>query len=727
MEKTLTPNNNFVQDRSKAIKNQLLDSSMIFIAILLTPGFVATAYQMYDHGFPKIMIIHNCAFFCYLGITMFSRFFDYSFKLIATLALWMLVGITGFFSWKLMAFALPVLLAASFFGTLFSGIRFGIFSIGVTLITIIMVRIASENQWIDYPQALKPYILWHSTWIIAIACVLSLGGVVVFALGKLQKEYFLALNALDTKNQNLKNSEKRLKESELQYNYLFENMLDAFAVHELMVDEKNQPINYRYLLANPAFETMIGLKSDQLIGKTAVDVLPKIEPYWIQTYGQVALTGSPIKFENYSTDLDRYFEICAYCPAPGQFACIFKDITRRKKAEDERKELENQLRQSHKMEALGTLAGGLAHDFNNFLMPVMGYTEMLIEDYSDNEDILSSLQEILKAAKRGKQLAEKVLTFSRRSNQQCTATCLEEIVSETLPLLRASIPTTIEIIDHIEKNGHMVMGDPVQLQQIIMNLSTNAYHAMEEGSGRITISLQSETIDKQILLWDGNYLIKGDYIKLTIEDDGHGIDEETQEKIFDPYFTTKEKGKGTGLGLSVVLGIVNRLNGGIKLTTSVGKGTCFDIYFPLIKSKERFSTPDNNGTIEPGVETILLVDDEESILDVEKKLLTRLGYQVTACLNGMEAKKIFENNPNAFDLIITDFTMPNLTGVQLADQLIQIRPDIPVILCTGYSEEQFFISKDQGIKAMLTKPILKKELARVIRNVIDQQQSNESE
>jgi PAS domain S-box-containing protein len=509
----------------------------------------------------------------------------------------------------------------------------------------------------------------------------------------------------------------RQQECETQYADLFNNMIDAFAIHELIFDENEQPKDYRFLLVNPAFEKMTGQTKEDLIGKTVREVLPETEQYWIDTYGQVALTGKPIRFEHYTKDLDS-FEVCAYRPKAGQLACIFQNITRRKKAEAEQQELENQLRQSHKLEALGTLAGGVAHDFNNLLMPIMGYTEMLLDDFSEDADAASSLSEIFKAASRAKKLAEQILTFSRLSKMTFIPVDVEKTITETIPLLRATIPKMIEIKVNIETKGHKVMGDPTQLQQIIMNLCTNAYHAIDNNNGVISISLYKKYVD-EFLQWNGEHLASGEYLVLSIADNGHGIDAETQERIFDPYFTTKEKGKGTGLGLSMVLGIVKRFKGGISLKSTIGKGTCFDILLPLLQAETDSKEKNNKMTISKGSERILLVDDEESILEIETKMLNRLGYSVSACLNSMDAKTYFEESPDSFDLIITDLSMPQMSGDKLALELTQIRPDIPVIICTGYSEQETELSDKPGVRATLTKPILKKELARTIRQVLN--------
>lgn len=722
MKNTFSSQQKRLDNNVHHLKDQLLRATTLSIVIVAIPCILGLFYQMQQNEFKPILFFHCCAYFFLLGVAVFSRFFPYIFRLWAVLTIWMLVGITGLFSWELIPFALSVMLCLSVFSTLILNMRVGLFFLGLTLLTIIFIRIGISLQWIICPFHLKPYIDSYSTWINAIVCVVLLGSILIFSLGKVQKEYYSAINSLDKQNQDLLISQKKLKESELQYNNLFENMLDAFAAHELILDENNKPLDYRFLMVNSAFETMTGLKSDEIIGKTVLEVLPNTEIYWIEEYGKVALTGEPVRFENYAQELDRFFEIRAYRSIPGQFACIFQDITRRKKAEIEQQELENQLRQSHKMEAVGTLAGGVAHDFNNLLMPIMGYTEMLIEDYPDNEDIQNNLNEILKAATRAKSLAEQILTFSRRKDMRFEPINVSDIIIETISLLRASIPKNIDIVKDIKIDNPIIMGDSVQLQQIVMNLCTNAYHAIEKDNGQISITLQNKTIN-EFILWNGEHLPAGDYLLLSISDNGHGIDAETQERIFDPYFTTKEKGKGTGLGLSVVLGIVNRFKGGIHLISTPEKGTRFDIYFPVIQDKLTSKNGNNNG-IETGVENILLVDDEQSILDIEKKLLDRLGYSVTACISSLDAAKIFEKTPDAFDLVITDLTMPDLPGDKLAIQLTQIRPDIPIILCSGYSEDQSSLSTPKkGIRAILTKPILKKELARAIRRVIDEKSS----
>ena len=642
------------------LKNQLLDIAIISALILSLPAFLIFTCNIQHNECKPIDIIYCIAFLLYLMLGILSKVLSFRIRFYSIIIIWCIVFIGVIFD--------TIYIYSSQTGLFFAG--------------------------------------------------LVLAGVLLFAIKKMQTTYPIAIEILEKQNKDISISKLRQKESEMQYIDLFNNMLDAFAIHELIFDTNNNPKDYRFLLVNPAFESMIGLKGKEIIGKTVREIFPETEQYWINIYGQVALTGEAIRFEHFAKELNSYFEVCAYRPAPGQFACIFQNITRRKKAESEQQELENQLRQSHKMEALGTLAGGVAHDFNNLLMPIMGYTEMMLDDFSNNQEAVSSLSEILKAATRAKNLAEQILTFSRRSKPQYTNVDFEKIIDETIPLLRSIIPKSIEIRQDIEKNGHVVQGDPSQFQQIIMNLCTNAYHAIDQENGFISISLYKRHMD-EFQQWNGEHVPSGQYLILSISDNGKGIDSETQERIFDPYFTTKEKGKGTGLGLSMVLGIVNRFNGGISLKSEIGIGTCFEIYLPVFQAENHTEENFNKTPIVTGSERILLVDDEAAILEIEKKMLQRMGYSVTACINSLDAKACFEKSPDSFDLVISDLTMPNKSGDKLALELTQIRPDIPVIICTGYSEQETDLSHKPGVRASLTKPILKKELACTIRRVLN--------
>ncbi|MCX5874850.1 MAG: PAS domain S-box protein [Deltaproteobacteria bacterium] len=398
---------------------------------------------------------------------------------------------------------------------------------------------------------------------------------------------------------------------------------------------------------------------------------------------------------------------------------LARDISDRQQAETEKEKLETQLRQGQKMEAIGTLAGGIAHDFNNLLSPIIGYSELILLERIANSTVTKQIQEILTAANRAKELVKQILTFSRRSEHKLAPLMVQPVIKEALQLLRSSIPSSIEIQQNINPEGGAVLADPVQIHQIIMNLCTNAYQAITSQSGIISVSL-TPVILAQADIASKVGLQPGHYLKLVVEDSGEGIDPESLKRIFEPYFTTKEKGKGTGLGLAVVHGIVKNYGGEINVYSEPGKGTRFNIYLPVV-SKE---TPQEKESLEKplqtGTEKLLLVDDEAQITQLGQIFLETLGYQVTSCNDPAEALSLFSNEPNRFDLVITDMTMPKMTGALLSQKLLTVRKDLPIIMCTGFSETMDEeTAKQFGIRAFLMKPVSSHDLAAAIRAVLD--------
>ena len=395
-------------------------------------------------------------------------------------------------------------------------------------------------------------------------------------------------------------------------------------------------------------------------------------------------------------------------------------IIMRRHVEKEKINLQRQIQQTHKMESVGTLAGGIAHDFNNILFPVLGYTEMLLTDIPEDSPWRDSLKGIYAGALRAKTLVKQILTFSRQDKNEMILMKIQPIIKEALKLIRATIPTTIEIKQNIDVDCGVIKADPIQIHQIVMNLSTNAYHAMEKEGGVMEVGVKEIQFGEYDILTPD--MIPGPYVCLTISDTGRGMDKELSQKIFDPFFTTKEIGKGTGMGLSVVHGIVNSMGGTIHVYSEPGKGTKFNVYFPgekkfLQEQIKHYKTP-----IKGRREHILLVDDEESIIIMEKRMLERLDYQVTTCTSSLEALEAFRAQPDKFDLVITDMAMPNMPGDKLSAELIKIRPDISILICTGFSEtmsEEKAVSL--GIKGFLLKPIVMQDLAQKIREVIVQE------
>ena len=380
---------------------------------------------------------------------------------------------------------------------------------------------------------------------------------------------------------------------------------------------------------------------------------------------------------------------------------------------------ERQLQQVLKIQAIGTLAGGIAHDFNNILFPIVGYTELTMDEVPEDSVAHNNLEEILKAAHRAKDLVKQILTFSRQSGQERKPVEVQQVILEALKLLRASIPASIDIVHNIDANCSAVMGDATQIHQIVMNLCTNAYHAMQDKGGKLEVSLKETYVGYDQTVQNIG-MQPGNHVQLMVRDEGCGMDASVLDRIFEPYYTTKEQGKGTGLGLSVIHGIIKNHRGDITVKSAPGKGTVFTVYLPVVEETDVQTVVEPVNGNEKGTERILLIDDEEQIISMERKMLENLGYQVTARTDSVEALKEFSKQPQNYDLVITDMTMPQMTGDELAQKLLLIKPGIPVILCTGFNED---ITEEKalemGIQKFVMKPVIKKELASTIRSVLD--------
>ena len=388
------------------------------------------------------------------------------------------------------------------------------------------------------------------------------------------------------------------------------------------------------------------------------------------------------------------------------------------KETEEREQLEEKLRQAHKMEAIGTLAGGIAHDFNNILSAIVGFTEIAAEDAESRPDIQKSLDKVLKSSVRARELIKQILTFSRKTSLERSPLSVSPIVKETMQLLRASIPAMIDIKVSITVASDVILAAPIEIQQVIMNLVTNASLAMQEKGGVIEVILSNAHAGPELPA-SGEDTIPEHYIELIVKDTGIGMDPGLIERIFEPFFTTREVGKGTGMGLAVVYGIVKDLNGTISVESAPGQGSTFKILLPKIE-------PDLTGTsitpaeIQGGSERILFVDDEDAIVEWGRSALERLGYKVTVASDGREALTLFSADPSLFDLIITDHAMPQIAGLQLCSSLFAVRRDIPIILCTGFNNDMSSkMLKDAGIKEVLVKPLGKQILAATVRRVLD--------
>ena len=513
-----------------------------------------------------------------------------------------------------------------------------------------------------------------------------------------------------------KKAEKSLITSEKQFRNLFNSITDLIYT---------QDMEGRFITANPAMYELFGYDPDEFLGHTAADFMgPSLRPGVTSRYLKV------IKQQGYHEGRECYYtkngkklyfdyksSLVEQNHGESYITGIARDVTEKILSENQVKKLQEQVVQSQKMEAIGTLAGGIAHDFNNILFPIMGHTEMLIGDVEENSPIQKSLIKIYNGAIRAKDLVKQILTFSRHESNELKAMKIQPIIKEVLKLIRSTIPATIEIKSDIQPDCGTIKADPTQIHQIVMNLATNAYHAMEETGGELNISLKEVELSKSDLI--NSDMISGTFACLNISDTGKGMDKELTQKIFDPFFTTKELGKGTGMGLSVVHGIVSSMKGKIQVFSEPGKGTQFNVYMPIVKNMKKLQIPNAKEPIQGGTEHILLVDDEEDIIEMEKEMLELMGYQVTSRSSSVEALEAFHRNPDNFDIIITDMAMPNMSGDVLAAELIKIRPDIPILLCSGFSEimsEEKAVSL--GIKGFLVKPIVMKDLSQKIREVL---------
>ena len=387
---------------------------------------------------------------------------------------------------------------------------------------------------------------------------------------------------------------------------------------------------------------------------------------------------------------------------------------------EEREQAEAQLRQAHKLEAVGTLAGGIAHDFNNILAAMIGFSELARDDSPEGSPVRRHLERIIAGGIRGRELVKQILAFGRQTKQRKQPCKLAPVVRETLELLRASLPSTIDIWTSLQGESGFVLADPTQMQQVLMNLCTNAAYAMRRNGGRISIELTGFSFSSSDKAPDPT-MSPGLYTKLSVRDTGEGISPEAIEHIFDPFFTTKAAGEGTGLGLSVVHGIVASHGGTITVSSGPEMGSTFTIYLPKFVEEQSRDSGDGGTSIPLGDERILLVDDEEDLVTMGDAMLTRLGYRVTSRTGAREALALLRLDPSRFDLVITDQTMPEMTGIDLAKEILTIRADMPIIMCTGFSHLiDADAAKAVGIKAFVMKPLTKREIARTIRKVLDE-------
>ena len=506
-----------------------------------------------------------------------------------------------------------------------------------------------------------------------------------------------------------KQAEEALRESEFKFRSLFDSSPQAIALTSFETG-KLIDVNDKYCeLTKYAKEKIIGKTPTEVGFYTEEDRNRFIKH--IQTSGQVQGLEMAFKAKDGSIFHTLMFANVIRLAGNSFILTTFLDVT-------EQKRLEAELHQAYKMEAIGTLSGGIAHDFNNILGIILGNTELAMDEVQEWSPARYNLEEVITASLRARDIVRQLLSFARRTPLERNPVKVDAIITGALKLLRSSIPKNIEFRLNIPKETQTILADPTQINQILINLSTNAVDAMPDG-GILEVNIKNAILDNdtEAQIPDLN---PGPYVILTVSDTGQGINPELENRIFDPYFTTKEIGKGTGMGLSVVHGIVKSHGGLILVDSDLGTGTTFSIFFPVVQEESVIKT-EADEELPTGSESILFVDDEKSMVYIGQNRLEGLGYQVETRMSPVEALESFRASPDQFDLVITDMTMPQMTGDQLVKEILKIRPDVPTILCTGFNvninEEK---AKEIGFRQYIEKPVKMRDLAKLVRQVLDE-------
>lgn len=519
---------------------------------------------------------------------------------------------------------------------------------------------------------------------------------------------------LEKSGSQLKQAEEALRESEERYRIAIEHSNDGVAIVK----------GDQHVYVNRQFLNMFGYeRPEEVLGMTRFFTVHPDDRERVAALNLGRQRGEPVparyEFKGIRKDGSiLYVEVSAtrivYQGAPATLAYL-RDVSERKQHEEER-------RQSQKMQAIGTLAGGIAHDFNNILAAIIGFSERALNSIDEKSPARRYVDLVRKSGIRGRDLVSQILTFSRKTAENLKPLSLTPIIEETCRMLRAMLPAAIRIETHLESESDEIYGDASQIQQVLMNLSTNAAHAMRNDGGIIGITLSNTSLDRDNPVLQSD-MQPGRYVVLSVRDTGTGMDEDVRIRVFEPFFSTKPVGEGTGMGLSMVYGIVKSHKGAITVWSEPGKGSVFTVFFPRTGEDQEL-VEEAASRLPGGKERILFVDDEELLVEVTQSILEELGYQVRATTDSRDALKSFSQDPHGFDLVITDHLMPDMTGADLAREIMRIRSDIPVILCTGWtnaiSEEEV---KAMGVRELVIKPLTRRETAETVRRVLGEKVS----
>lgn len=526
-----------------------------------------------------------------------------------------------------------------------------------------------------------------------------------------------ALNEAEEKRK-LARAQAALGESERRYRLLFEKANDA-----IFIIDATEPNAGRIIQANQAAAAMHGYTLDELLALNIRDLdAPNTAVLFKERVAKMLVGAWLVEEIEHRKKDGTIFPVEMSAGVidvqDKRFILAFdRDISERRRQEAEAREFEKHYAQIQKMEALGTLAGGIAHDFNNILSPLIGYTELCMLDLPADSPLRQNMAKVLNAAERARELVQQILIFSRQGESRQQPVRISLIIKEVLKFLKSGLPSTIRIKPNLAAAESLVLADPVHIHQVVMNLCVNAFQAMQEKGGTLSIVLTEVDIAAQEPEVKDR-LIPGAYVKMEVCDTGVGISRMEVDKIFDPYFTTKKE--GTGLGLATVHSIINTLGGRITVQSTPGEGTTFTVYLPRERTGQDTRSVDPLPDVPTGKERILVVDDESTIVTLLQQMLTKLGYQATGYTSSRQAYEAFIQDPRAYDLILTDLTMPEMTGLDLARRILAAHPEVPIVLSTGFGDN---ISRERirefGLRDLIMKPVIYKELGLSVRQALD--------
>lgn len=706
-----SPNLNVATLDMQKIRSRLLNQGLVYFAIVLPFALTLSLTRIFENGWNPIYIIHISVASLLVTGSIFRKRLPYKLRAYLLFGVFLVLGTFGLITFGLVGGGLLILVVFTLVVAIAFGTRAGLIACAIGLFFTASAGVAVSTGTITFSFDINEYAISGTAWLMLSTVFIVFVPVLVIALGVVHQQLAMSLQNLQESHAN----HQRLVDN-LPGSFLYRKDIDG--IFNYASSSVTQVLGYSTKEFFTHFsEFLTDHPVNQEIVKRTQQSIDGIQqpPYELQMYHKdesscwLEVSETPVR--------DRDGKVVA-------IEGVAHDISERKKAEEEKNELESRLRQSQKMEAIGTLAGGIAHDFNNILAAVLGYTELAMADLPKESKTQKELREVFNAGQRAKELVKQILTFSRKSDQELRPLRTQLIAQEVIKLLRSSLPTTIEIKQNIDLGCKNILADPTQIHQVIMNFCTNAYHAMRETGGVLGISLQPVDLNHE-KIGIRNNLKAGSYLKLMISDTGAGMTKDVQDQIFVPYFTTKNKGEGTGLGLAVVHGIVNSLQGDITVYSEPGKGTTFHVYLPIVEEAKKTVHKEVTKPLPIGNERILLVDDDEVIVRMGRKILEKQGFRVTALTSSMEALHTFQKTPDNFDLIITDMTMPEMTGADLAKLIFAIRPGMPIILCTGYSEiineEQ---AKSLGIRDYVMKPVVKYDFIWKVREILDGEVAN---